>query len=364
MILQLWNKSLSNNVGMFMNTIGDGVFIVEPDGTIIKTNEAACTMLGYENKKQVMGQSILLLLGATDEKGNPINKRNAALYKSIRLGKKINATRQFTKNDGTRIWTSITTTPVTKNNEKVTGAIVVIRDITEQKQEEEYRTDFAHIASHDLRAPLGNVLWATEYILSEKPGQLNKKQKEYLGDTYKTLKDMNRLVNDLLGVSRLHNHKIKPRLGKVMLENIIKKVIADTNYYAKAQNLEIKVETDSKCKHYILADSSHIKTIIQNLVENALRYAFTKTEILINIKKEKNHVVCSCSNKGIGIPKNKQKFIFAKFFRAKNAVDKQGDGTGLGLYLTQGLVKLNKGQIWFESELNQQTSFYLKFKKY
>ncbi len=99
------------------------------------------------------------------------------------------------------------------------------------------------------------------------------------------------------------------------------------------------------------------------MIENAIRYSYPNTNINIDIKIEKDNIVFSCGNTGIGIPKDKQKFIFAKFFRAKNAVDKHGDGTGLGLYITHEMVKLNKGEIWFESKPEKTTTFYVKFKK-
>ena len=72
----------------------------------------------------------------------------------------------------------------------------------------------------------------------------------------------------------------------------------------------------------------------------------------------------ACKNEGIGIPKGKQKFIFSKFFRAKNAVEKMGTGTGLGLYITNEMVKLNDGEIWFVSNLNEVTVFHVKLKAY
>ncbi|MFH1790270.1 MAG: PAS domain-containing sensor histidine kinase [bacterium] len=361
-MLSLFNTGLIKDVQLFMDTIGDGIFVVDSNGTIVKSNQAICDMLGYCNLKSVIGQPALALLGATDEKGNPINKRNAALFKSIKKGKKVsNAARQFTKSDGTKIWTSITTTPILKNGDKVKGAILVVRDITEQKLEEEYRSDFAHIASHDLRTPLGNLLWVVEYLLSGKSGQLNEKQREYMNDTYSTLREMNRMVNDLLSVSRLQTKKIKPKISPVSFELVIKKVIKDLDYYAKAQNVKIKLSSSLKKGHLIKVDQHHLKTIVQNIIENAIRYSFSKTQINVNIVRENGNVIFSCSNNGIGIPKDKQKFIFAKFFRAKNAIEKQGDGTGLGMYITKEVVKLNKGEIWFNSVPNAQTTFYVKF---
>jgi len=352
------------DVDFFMNSIGDGIFVVDAKGIVKKSNQSAGEMLGYDKKQEIENRDAIELLNAIDDKGNVINKHNAALFKSIREGKKVNnAIRQLGKRDGSRIWASITTTPI-KARGKVSGAIIVIRDITEERQQEEYRTDFAHIASHNLRTPLGNLLWSNEYILSEKAGKLNKVQKEYIGETYQTLKSMNTMVNDLLSVSRLPDKKVKPKLEKMAIEKALDSIIKDYTAYAKAQNIKVIIKKDTKQNHYINADPKYLGIILQNLVENAIRYAFPKTDVIIKISKDKTYMTFSCTNQGIGIPEDIHKFIFAKFFRAQNAMKKQGNGTGLGLYITQEMVRLNKGKIWFDSIPDKETTFYVKFKNF
>jgi len=357
-------KEITKEVGHFIDSLGDGVLVVNKNGTTLSCNKAICHILGYNSKNDLIGQSALALLSPTDASGIPITKKNAALFDSINNGKKIiNAIRQFIKKDETRIWASLTTTPLKDKNKKTEGAILVIRDVTKEKQQEEYRTDFAHIASHSLRTPLGNVMWAIEYLSSGQPGQINDKQKGYLEDSYKTLKNMNRLVNDLLSVTNLPYKKIRPNWQKVSLIDVYNKVYNDLQYYAKAHNVEIEL-TSPKTGLFIKADGNHARTVVQNIIENAIRYAFNKTSIRVDFKKEGKYVVFSCANSGIGIPENKKRFIFAKFFRANNAVNKEGDGTGLGLYITKELVTLNKGKIWFESAENKNTIFFIKFLAY
>ncbi|HLD28479.1 MAG TPA: PAS domain-containing sensor histidine kinase [Patescibacteria group bacterium] len=354
-------KELVKDIQFFLDALGDGVFIVDQQGTIVKTNKAASEILGFD-QYELLGRLFLSPLGAVDESGNPIDKKNAALFVSLKEGKKINnVTRQFTKKNGDWVWTSITTTPIIKKR-KVIGGIVVFRDISAQKQQEEYHLDFAHIASHSLRAPLGNVMWAFEYFMSGRLGPLSKKYQDYVNDIYTKLKEMNSMVNDLLGISRLQHNKIKPKLEKTSLDETIKKVIADLDHYAKSQNVKIKVKISQNKNNYVMADPYHLRTIVQNLIENAIRYSFPRTVIEISTGKKDKDIIFACKNEGIGIPKDKYKFIFAKFFRAKNAVDKQGSGTGMGLYLTKEMVILNQGEIWFESIINKDTTFFVKLK--
>lgn len=352
---------ITKEVGHFIDSLGDGVLVVNKGGIALDCNRAICNILGYKGKNDLIKHPALTLLSPTDAEGVPITKKNAVLFDSINNGKKIvNTIRQFIKKDGTRIWASLTTTPLKDKHNKTEGAIMVIRDVTKEKQQEEYRTDFAHIASHSLRTPLGNVMWAIEYLLSNQPGQLNDKQKSYLDDSYKTLKNMNRLVNDLLSVTNMPYKKIRPNWQKVNVADVYSKVYNDLQYYAQAHNVTIELANKAP-EYFIKADENHVRNIIQNIIENAIRYAFNKSAIKINFEKEGKYTIFSCSNLGIGIPENKKKFIFAKFFRANNAVNKEGDGTGLGLYITKELVTLNKGKIWFESEENKTTIFFIQF---
>ena len=116
-----------------------------------------------------------------------------------------------------------------------------------------------------------------------------------------------------------------------------------------------------KKKHVVKADPEHLRYAIQNVLENAIRYSDESSPITLDIKKDKEYTTFSCSNTGIGIPEDMQKFIFAKFFRGKNAMAKKSEGTGLGMYVTKELLRLNRAEIWFESK-ESKTTFFIKLK--
>lgn len=349
----------TGEIALLLDSVGDGILIVDARGIIEATNTAATELL-QQSETKLIGAHILSPLGATDEHGHIITKKNAALLSSIRHGKKVtNAIRQFTKHTGEKFWASITTTPILKEN-KVVGGIIIFRDITKQKLDEEHETEFAHVASHQLRTPLGNIQWAIEYFLSGSIGKLNKKQTDYLQTIYQQLKDMNRLVNDLLSISRIQNNKVKPLTQSIDVKKVIKKVIDDVDFYARASNVAINI-TDKAKTPKVKADLQQFRTVMQNLLENAIRYSFPHTTIHITITKEKKQITIGVTNSGIGIGPKDKEYIFAKFFRTKEAIDKIGDGTGLGLYITKSLTELNKGTIWFESEVNKTTTFYTRF---
>ena len=354
-------ENVVNNSQTLLDSMGDGVIIVDEGGKIIRVNRAVEDILGF-NPKDITGRPCLKILSALDARGNVINKKTAGIFQSIKCGKKVsNAIRQFKKNDNNRIWVSITTTPLISSTRQVCGGIIVFRDITEQKTEEEYHSDFAHMASHNLRSPLSNVLWAVESIIAGKLGRVPRRIKSYINDVYLSLKEMNRLVNDFLDITRLRNKKIKPRAKKLSVEKTISLVVGSLAYYSMTQNVKINLK-NSSANHYVYFDEDHLQTILQNVIENAIRYSFTKSEIQLEVKKQKGRVVFICSNRGIGIPNNQKIYIFAKSFRAPNAIKKQNSGTGLGLYVTKKMIELNGGEVWFDSDTNDTTTFFVKFR--
>ncbi len=349
---------------IFIDSLGDGVAVVNKGGTIIMSNHALVDMLGYQDKDSVEGHPILKLLGAIDERGQVIDKKNAAFVRTIRYRKQIsNEKRQFIKQSGARFWASITTSPMIRD-QKVIAAVVMIRDISEERQQEAYYKDFTHTASHNLRSPLGNLLWTTEYLLTQKPGPLNVKQAEFISDIYESLQAMNRMVNNLLSISRLENKKVHPNLQKVSVELTVHSVIKDLANYARVQQVEIEIKNEDKFEHLVKFDQDHLHYILQNILENAIRYSSQNKKIILEIRADKNDTIFSCTNEGIGIPKDKKEFVFAKFFRAKNAEEAQNEGTGLGMYTSRELANVNKAKLWFDSEENKQTTFYLQLKSF
>lgn len=357
---------LLTDTQFLLNTLTDGVVIVDPAGKIIATNKAAATMLD-SSQQELLGQHCLAPFGALNEDGKPITKSNAALYDAIVNGEKtLNATRQFTTGAEKNFWASIAVTPYT-SEKKRHGAIIVFRDITVQKQQEEYQTDFAHVASHQLRSPISNLRWAIEAFIEDNEATLSADQKEQLNSVEHILKDVNRLVNELLHVSKLHNKEVEPGDAKTDALDILQRVYRDLEHYASASNvtLEPPKKRGFKTKSLPLrVNQTHLRTMMQNLVENAIRYSFPKSSVSVTLTKEADHVTIACTNIGIGIEPADKQYIFSKFYRAKNAVEKQGDGTGLGLYVTHHLAELYKGTLTFESDPGNETTFYLTLPLY
>lgn len=357
------NKILQNPQ-FLIDSLADGVFVVDPKGIIIAANKAGVQMLGYK-KNDVIGKPCLKPFGALDDKGHPITKNNAALYDAILNDEEtVNATRQFSRTNGEKFWASISVTPY-NDTKKRHGAVIVFRDISEEKQMQEYQTEFARVASHQLRSPISNLRWAAEGLLDPSFGKLTATQKETIHMITGIIKDLNRLVNDLLHVSKLEDKSLKRGRACTSVTGVINTVFSDLSHYATASNVLLD-QKFAEGSEKICADMSetHLRTIIQNLVENGIRYAYPGTTVHVRVKKRGKQLQLDVTNTGIGIKKKDHQYIFSKFYRSRDAIQKQGDGTGLGLYVTQKLVKMYGGSINFTSTPGKDTTFTVLLKTY
>ncbi|MFA5766743.1 MAG: HAMP domain-containing sensor histidine kinase, partial [Candidatus Paceibacterota bacterium] len=135
-------------------------------------------------------------------------------------------------------------------------------------------------------------------------------------------------------------------------EQIINKFKA----YAEASNIEITFNTEEPLSN-VVADPSQTKSVIENLLDNAIRYIKGKGKIEISIRKRGDFLLFSIKDTGVGIPQKDQKHIFQKFFRSANVMKHQTQGSGLGLYIVKSIVEMCGGKIWFNSREGEGTTF-------
>ncbi len=219
------------------------------------------------------------------------------------------------------------------------------------------KSEFISIVSHQLRSPLSNLKWALEFLMSGRLTKIDGKQAEY----FKILKDntarMGELVADLLTVSRIEQGRLPIKKTEFSLQDLAKEIISEFEPQALVANVTVKLEVSENLPK-ILADRSRIKVVAENFLDNAIRYVKDRGEVVIKIVKKNSSLVFSVKDNGVGIPKEDQKHIFQKFFRSKNILKYQTQGSGLGLYIAKSIIQISKGKIGFTSEEDKGSTFY------
>ena len=236
------------------------------------------------------------------------------------------------------------------------GFLIIIHDVTKEKLIEKMKTEFVSVAAHQLRTPLSAIKWTIRMILDGDVGEINEEQRELLEQTYISNERMIRLINDLLDVSRIEEGRLLYDQEDARIEDVLDSVIEASQEMLRNKNMVLEVNKKETPK--VKIDKEKIGVVIQNLLENAIKYTEQGGKIKITLDNDEKNVIFKIEDSGVGIPKSQQDRIFTKFFRAENVTRMETDGTGLGLYTTKNIVQAHKGQIWFESEENKGTTFY------
>jgi signal transduction histidine kinase len=238
-------------------------------------------------------------------------------------------------------------------------AVIITKSFEKLAEANRMKSEFISIASHQLRAPISNLSWTLEILMSGKFGKIEKEQVEY----FKILKEnsdrMKELVRDLLIVSRIESAKLSFKKEEFSLEELTKEIVKEFEPFAKALNCSIEISVQENLPK-IFGDRYQIRQAIENLLDNAIRYSKGEGKVKITLKKEKNFVHFEIEDNGVGIPKEDQKFIFQKFFRASNVLKYKTQGTGLGLFITKAIIERSGGKIGFKSQEGVGSVFWFK----
>lgn len=358
-------------------SIGDGVIAVDNHLKIMFINPAAEDLLGY-NSNEVIGKEFDEVIVVEDWQEKAVARFNRPVYQAVTKG--ISATTSSSSSSSTdsyyyvrknkaKLPVAFTVRPILLNG-KIIGAVEAFRDITKEKEIDRAKNEFVSLASHQLRTPPTAIAWQTERLLSGKTGELTPKQREGFEEIRQSNQRMIQLVNDLLNVSRLDLDAfiLKPMLTDIIA--LFKSALTDLNHKIEEKRLSVNEAYESE-KYLIQSDENMLRIVIQNLITNAVNYTEEGGTIGITLAQKlkgqnfggknltKNYLVFSITDTGWGIPEKEQEKIFTKFYRAGNTREKHTDGTGLGLYIVKSILDRFEGEIWFLSQENKGTTFYV-----
>lgn len=233
----------------------------------------------------------------------------------------------------------------------------IIRGMEQMARLNKMKSEFIAVASHQLRTPLSAIKWETELVLAKFKDGLSDKQINALESINLLGGRMARLVNDLLDVAKIDQGKMFLQKQPVDLAKTVEEVIKYVAPLANAKNTRIIFENNQEKYPPVVGDAEKIKLVIENLLSNAVKYTLSQGTVAVNLEKDKDRLIFSVKDNGVGIPAEQQKQVFSKFFRSNNIARYQTEGTGLGLYIAKNVVEELDGKMWFESEENKGTTF-------
>lgn len=260
------------------------------------------------------------------------------------------------------------TDELTKMNEKLTQEVYQRKKYAEslmvakQKAEESDRLKSAFLAntSHEIRTPMNGIIGFSSLLL--KRNLTPEKSNKYLDLIQNNCKQLLVIIDDILDLSKIEANQVKlnhtPVNGFELVDEIVE-VFKQYKKHIKKDCIQLAVEKNGLAEPpCFMGDPSRIQQILNNLMRNALKFT-QKGSITLGIMQKTDEIVFYVTDTGTGIPKEKQPYIFDRFYQGDDTMIRKQGGAGLGLSISRGLAELMKGKIWFESEEFKGTTFYL-----
>lgn len=220
------------------------------------------------------------------------------------------------------------------------------------------KSEFISVAAHQLRTPLSAVKWAVKMVMDGDAGSVNEEQKGLLDQGYKSNERMILLINDLLDVSRIEAGKFEYEFIEGSVEDLVDTTIQEFQQIVKHKSVNLKYFKPDVRLPKVKIDPLKLKMVIENLIDNAVKYTPPGGKVDVLFKYYRDTIEFVVADSGVGIPKDQVAQLFSKFFRAKNVIRMQTDGTGLGLFIAKRIVEKHGGIIWAESEEGKGTQMH------
>jgi signal transduction histidine kinase len=240
-------------------------------------------------------------------------------------------------------------------NGEFAGAIANVRDVTEQKIEEEMQNTFISVISHELKTPVSIIKGYAETLAREDAEWDRATLREGLQVIVEEADRLGRQIAGLLEVSRLQAGGMRLELTDWALpplaEQVIERFAAQTD---ERFSFELRFPDDFPAVH---ADHERTRSVLENLVSNAVKYSPDGGVIRITGRADGDHAIISVSDQGIGIAPEEQSKLFRRFYRVDNRLRRETQGAGLGLFLSRAIVEAQGGRIWVESQPGRGARF-------
>ena len=334
-----------NKMKMMVERMSEGVVMLDEKDKLVVLNSAARDFLGYRDEELDARRFLgllngLNLLNSYDEIKNSGGRWEKELCLNNPQCPRIIRLEADLINDADRFL----------------GLVMVLRDITKEKELDKMKDDFVSLVSHELRTPLAGIKGATENLLDEIPGGLNPSQKDCLALTRRNIERLERLISDLLDISRMEAGKIKLDKKPVDINAVISEVLRLLE--SPAGNSGLKFLTSfAGSLPLVEADPDRMIQVVTNLVGNAVKFTPAGGRITVSTFQEENNVRVDVVDTGIGISREDAERVFDKFYQIHSPDVKQKKGTGLGLTICKGIVEEHGGKIWVEPASGEGSRF-------
>src|ERR1700686_610846 len=318
------------------------LIIVAREATVLSLNPVAERLTGWALRDAV-GRPAADILEVRTETGVNLCAPNGGLRRALRLGTRINTHfaylfRLRTSDDPVRV--SYSVSPIRIKSKTPDGAVSAIHDVTPELETIEARDALMLAASHELKTPLTTLKGLSELLLDFDLTEAQRR--ELLQDLHGQADRMEKLIGDILVVSRIGSGRISVDFSRVNVADVIEHVCEEVRPMLNGRTLKCRVPENLPT---IMGEARKLHQILVNLLTNAIKYSEPTTQITLSAHSEASAVRFEVSDQGVGIRKEHMVRLFEKFYRADDPAVRRTSGTGLGLCIVRSLVPMLGGRV-------------------
>jgi len=338
----------SAKLAAIVESSDDAIIGKDLGGIVTSWNRGAENIFGYA-AAEIIGRSVLELIPEA------LRHEEPDILARLRNGEKIDhyETTRCTR-DGQLIQVALTISPIRNKEGQVTGVSKIARDITEKKRDEQRKSDFIGMVSHELKTPLTSL----SAILQVAGAKLKASEDAFLAGAMSKantqVRRMSAMINGFLNISRLESGKILIEKQPFELGKLIEEVVDESQLTVTTHQI-----TYMPCAPVeVVADRDKLTSVLSNLIGNAVKYSPKGKTVSISCSADEDEVTVSVKDDGMGIKTPDLARIFDRYYRVETNHTQHISGFGIGLYLSAEIIQRHEGRIWAESESGVGSTFY------
>lgn len=245
--------------------------------------------------------------------------------------------------------------PVRDGHGRVIGRLLVLREVTGEREAERVKEEFFALVSHELRTPLTAILGYVELVLGEDGAVIDEEQHRYLQIVERNAQRLLRLVGDLLFAAQVESGSLLLEPGAIDLPQITREAVEAARPRAEDADIALTAEIESLVPCF--GDRDRLAQVLDNLISNALKFTPSGGQVSVRLSADGGDARIDIADTGVGVPAEEHARLFDRFFRASNATTQAVPGVGLGLMIVRAIVAAHGGTIGVASEVGIGTTF-------
>ena len=343
---------------------GVAIFSTDPGGLITRFNGTAQQWLGYDEAEVLglMTPAAFIDPGELQQRAESLARDHnlpptttaEILLAPIRLGEARSREWTLVRKDGSRFPASVTIGPLTAESGEIQGYVLVVNDLSHQKEVESLKNEFVSTVSHELRTPLTSVRGSLGLLAGGLAGPLPPQAQSLLEIAHRNTERLILLINDILDIEKIEAGKMRFSFRHADLDAIAGDALQTAEGLAATRSVRL-VRRAQRPGTRVYVDEHRLLQVIGNLLSNAIKFSPEGGEVTLDVVVEGSRARLSVTDRGPGIPESAQPRIFQKFFQADSSSAREKSGTGLGLAICKALVERMDGQLGFLSRPGETT---------